>query len=77
MIASLDELAQHNGYSELEPIEDIGFPFKPATTGNNYLSWPILKDLFIYFSPGVQTARDDLVVDIEKPSLIARMKSLF
>ena len=52
-------------------------PFAPAQTDANYLTWPLLTDLFPVSFPGVKTSRDDLVVDIDKDRLVSRMEQYF
>jgi hypothetical protein len=70
--------ALHSGtYGRLEPELRLGLPFKPRAVGANYLSWPLLPDLFPVSFPGVKTSRDDVVVDIDKGRLIRRMEQYF
>ncbi len=42
-----------------------------------YLSWPLLPELFPASFPGVQTSRDDVVVDIDRERLLQRMQQYF
>jgi hypothetical protein len=42
-----------------------------------YLTWPTIEDLFPVSFPGVKTSRDDVVIDIDRNSLITRMKVYF
>jgi hypothetical protein len=64
-------------YQRLEPPLELGLPFAPAQVGPDYLAWPLLTDLFPVSFPGVQTSRDDLVVDIDRERLVERMKLYF
>ena len=64
-------------YQEVEPAAELGFPFTPARTGADYLSWPLLPDLFPTSFPGVKTSRDDFVVDTDRERLIERMEKYF
>jgi len=42
-----------------------------------YTGWPLLPELFPTSFPGVQTKQDQLVVDIDRPKLVARMQDFF
>lgn len=69
------DLAQQ--YKELSPALELGLPFQPGAVESNYLSWPLLPELFPVSFPGVKTSRDDVVVDIDKERLISRIKQYF
>jgi hypothetical protein len=76
--ASDRRAALHSGhYAQLEPELRLGLPFKPRAVGTDYLSWPLLPELFPTSFPGVKTSRDDVVVDIDKDRLIRRMEQYF
>jgi hypothetical protein len=64
-------------YQQLTPPISIGLPFMPALVGAEYGDWPLLPDLFPTSFPGVQTKRDDFVIDIEREPLVSRMRSYF
>jgi hypothetical protein len=64
-------------YTELHPALELGLPFQPGAVETNYLSWPLLPELFPVSFPGVKTSRDDVVIDIDKERLIGRMKQYF
>jgi hypothetical protein len=64
-------------YQELRPARPLGLPFRPLDTESHYLSWPKLPDLFPQNFPGVQTKQDALLVDIDRPRLLARMTDYF
>lgn len=64
-------------YEAVRPSLPLGLPFAPARVGASYLSWPLLPDLLPHSFPGVQTSRDDVVVDIDRERLIARMSAYF
>ncbi len=70
-------LAQPGGYKSLTPVVQIGLPFKPSVTGESYLSWPLIPQLFPVSFPGIQPCRDEVVVDIDRERLIARMEQYF
>jgi hypothetical protein len=64
-------------YARVEPSLELGLPFTPAQAHRAYVAWPLLPDLFPVFFPGVQTKRDDLVVDIDRERLIERVRQYF
>ena len=64
-------------YEQLHPTLELGLPFQPSVIETNYLSWPLLPELFPVSFPGVKTSRDEFVVDIDKQRLISRMKQYF
>ena len=64
-------------YATLEPAAELGFPFRPTTTGADYLAWPKLPELMPVFFPGVKTSRDEFVVDIDRQDLESRLQRYF
>lgn len=64
-------------YESFEPDLELGYPFAPLETSPDYLTWPLLSELFPVSYPGIQPSRDSVVVDIEHESLVDRMKSYF
>jgi len=66
-----------NAYQPLQPALALGLPFLPASLARGYLSWPKLTELFPVSFPGVKTSRDQLLVDIDRGRLEARMKRYF
>ena len=64
-------------YERLTPPLALGLPFAPAKVGAEYLSWPLLNDLFATSSPGVNTSRDLDLVEIDLVRLQERMASYF
>jgi hypothetical protein len=71
--------AEHfeNLFSRLEPVMELGLPFKPRALVSDYLSWPLLPQLLPVSFPGVKTSRDDVVVDVDRDRLEARMRRYF
>ncbi|MGB4593918.1 MAG: type ISP restriction/modification enzyme [Coriobacteriia bacterium] len=61
------------GYVSHEPVLELGLPFRPAEVAEGYLSWPKIPELFPVFYPGVQTKRDEFVVDIDRDVLMKRL----
>jgi hypothetical protein len=64
-------------YNVLLPARGLALPFRPMETEQGYLAWPPLPDLFPATYPGVFTARDSLLVDIERERLRTRMTAYF
>jgi len=64
-------------YCDVVPPNALGLPFAPAQVGAAYEAWPLLPDLFPASFPGVQTKRDDVVVDIDRDRLVQRMEAYF
>ena len=64
-------------YERVQPSMPLGLPFAPGSVEAQYLSWPLLLDLFSISSPGVNTSRDLDLVDIELPRLQERMRAYF
>jgi hypothetical protein len=64
-------------YTLETPILEVGLPFMPTQVSQAYLAWPKLPDLFPTSFPGIQTSRDDVVVDIDRDKLEARMRQYF
>jgi hypothetical protein len=77
LIESLDEAEFAGLYSRLEPQAALGFPFKPRTVTAAYLEWPRLPELIPKSFPGVQTSRDEFLVDIDRERLEARLTEYF
>ncbi len=74
------ETANQDGkslYQQLNPAVELGFPFMPTRVQSDYLSWPLLPEVFPVSFPGVKTSRDDMVVDIDRERLIQRMQQYF
>lgn len=72
-----DEGVADDAYQPLQPSAELGFPLVPRTLRGDYLDWPRLPELFPQSFPGVQTSRDSVVVDIDKPSLVERIRKYF
>jgi predicted helicase len=64
-------------YETVRPTMPLGLPFAPSRVEASYLSWPLLPELFPVSFPGVKTSRDDVVVDIDREKLTARMEAYF
>ncbi len=63
--------------STLTPDVHLGFAFKPRIVGAGYHEWPALPDVFPISFPGIQTARDAALTDIDRNELVRRMRLYF
>ena len=64
-------------YEVLQPELKLGLPFKPCAVTAAYFASPLFPELFCTAFPGVKTSRDDLLVDIDRDALVARMQAYF
>ena len=64
-------------YDRLHPELQLGLPLLPRQAAEGYFEWASLPELFPAYFPGVQTARDDALVDIDREQLVARMRRYF
>jgi hypothetical protein len=64
-------------YRIVEPKPTLRYIFTPGGTGDSYHRWLRLPDLFVDSYPGVQTSRDELLVDIDHGRLVSRMARYF
>jgi hypothetical protein len=74
----LDRESRHESepeYSGLVPVEALGELFAHRTHSTVYMTWPRLPDLLPQSFPGVQTGRDDLLIDISREVLENRMRA--
>lgn len=77
LLESLEASTFASLYDVVEPPSALGLPFAPSQVATDYLSWPLLPELFPVSFPGVKTSRDEVVVDIDRERLVARMKNFF
>ncbi len=64
-------------YVALRPTASVGYPFLPTEVDTDYLSWPVLPDLFPVSFQGVKTSRDEFLVDIDRVALEHRIAAYF
>jgi hypothetical protein len=79
-LQQLDERVRHpeaSPYRTVKPVSAIGVPFMPAHFAAGYGGWPRLTDLFPVRFPGVQTKRDEFLIDIDRDRLTERMRAYF
>ena len=77
LVASLSDIDLAERYATLEPLIEIGLPFKPRALAPSYLQWPLLPELFPASSPGINTSRDLDLVEIDFSKLHDRMSTYF
>jgi len=77
LLNSINGETAFDGYVTVNPAVEIGLPFKPREVGKDYFGWPLLPELFPVSFPGVKTSRDDVLIDVDKERLEARMKQYF
>ena len=77
LVASLSETDRLRHCSVVEPNPILGLPFHPMATEANYITWPLLEELFPRSFPGVISARDSFVVDIDEHELQKRIGMYF
>ena len=64
-------------YDGLKPALEMGLPLVPGKVAENYVNWPTIVNLFPNYFPGVQTKRDDLLIDIDLDKLKKRIYDYF
>lgn len=77
LIESLEAGDFEGLYAPVAPELALGLPFKPRAVSAAYLTWPLLPELFPTSFPGVKTSRDDVVVNVDRPALEARLRRYF
>ncbi len=66
-----------NPYNQVIPEIGLGLPFRGGGAVGDYLDWASLPALFEKFFPGVQTKRDEFLIDIDRISLESRLEKYF
>ena len=64
-------------YEEITPVLPLGLPFTQTAVTAEWFDWPALPDLLPTAFPGVQTARDAFLVDIDLNQLSTRIADYF
>ncbi len=64
-------------YESIDPELPLGLPFVPIAASSEWFHWPSLLDLIPTSYPGVETARDAFLVDIDLKRLKARLTDYF
>jgi hypothetical protein len=76
LVASLSDFSPRR-YRTLKPSRPLGLPLRPLEADTRLSDWPALPDLFPASYPGIFTARDGFVVDIDLAALHERMSAYF
>jgi predicted helicase len=69
--------SHHTEYEEVTPVLALGLPFIPGRVEQTYFGWPRVPDVFPVSYSGVQTRRDELVIDTLREELVERLKRYF
>ena len=77
LIKSLTEDGINDGYTEVEPEQRLGLPFRPMPVSDGWFNWPELPEIFSASFPGVHTGRDRFLVDTDLDRLKARVAEYF
>jgi len=64
-------------FESVVPAISSGLALHPVPSHESYYEWPTLVELLPRWFSGVQTKRDDLVVDVDRDRLEARMRAYF
>jgi predicted helicase len=64
-------------YESFSPVLSLGLPFSASSSSVDYNSWPLLIELLPVSFPGIQSCRDELVIDIDRKRLVKRMSQYF
>ena len=64
-------------YSGIEPVLPLGLPFVEMAVSADWFDWSALPDLFPVSFPGVQTGRDEFLVDVDLDRLRERVGEYF
>ena len=71
------ETEPDNLYDSIEPVLPLGLPLVRTAVSAEYFDWPTLPELFPVSFPGVNTARDRFLVDIDLSRLKVRLSDYF
>jgi len=69
--------AKQTRYARAKPSLEMGLSFQPATAEKAYFQWPLLTELLPVSFPGIQTGRDEFLVDIDRDLLLGRLRRYF
>ena len=61
----------------IQPLAILYHQFRPRIMREGYAQWPSLQEVFKQSFPGIQTSRDDLVIDAEEQRLRERIAGYF
>ncbi len=64
-------------YDSVEPTLPLGLPFVRTAVSKGWFDWPALPELFPVSFPGVETARDSFLVDVDLDRIEKRIGDYF
>ena len=64
-------------YDSVAPPLELGLPFIPTAATAGYALWPRIPDVLPSSFPGIQTARDEFLVGIDREGLESRLHDYF
>lgn len=64
-------------YIDIKPEINLGLPFSKVNFWDEYFSWPEIGSLFPSYYPGVQTKRDQFLIDTNREKLSERIHEYF
>ena len=77
LLKGLDDSEIDSGYSTLKPESRLGLPFRPIAVSPDWFDWPRLPDLLPVNFSGVNTNRDEFLVDTDIDRLRGRVADYF
>lgn len=66
LLRSIDEVHREGKCKTLDPDPFYSLTFRPLTAAASYSDWPLLVEIFPISFPGANTAKDDLLVGIQR-----------
>ena len=72
-LAETAETQPEQLYSSVEPLLPLGLPFADLVVSDAWQDWPALPDLFPTSFPGVNTGRDNFIIDVDLGRLRERI----
>ncbi|VXD01809.1 conserved hypothetical protein [Sphingomonas sp. T1] len=76
-LAATGSTAAEEIYEEITPSLPLGLPFIKTNLQSGYLDWPQITELLPTYMSGVQTKRDQFLVDIDRNALGKRIADYY
>jgi predicted helicase len=77
LLASIANPELETSYDVLTPSLGLNLNFKKGNIATGYVDWPKLPELLTVSYPGIQTARDEFLVSVDRDQLVARIGQYF
>jgi hypothetical protein len=77
LICSLESSDFGSHYTQISPAIALGLPLKPKKFDIEYPNYPLLSEILPISYPGIQPCRDELLIDVDKATLVARIQNYF